>query len=51
MEDRADQERNNHSHRLGEIAARGPVDVTEEEVVDRDIPLAREFHPRRLNNQ
>jgi hypothetical protein len=46
VEYRADQERDDHSHWLREVTASGPVDVAEEEVVNRYVPLAREFHPR-----
>lgn len=45
MEYRADQECDNHSHRLGEVTPGGPVDVAEEEVMDRDVPLAGKFQP------
>lgn len=45
VEDRADQKCDEHGHRLGEVTPRGPVYVTEEEVMHWNVPLTREFHP------
>lgn len=50
MEERADQERDQHGDGLREVGAGREVDVAEEEVVDGDIPFSREFKPgKRMN--
>lgn len=45
VRDRADQECNEHGHGLREVCAGWEVDVSEEEVVDGEVPFAGEFEP------
>lgn len=46
MSDRAHEESDEHGHRGGEMGLGGEVHMAPEEVVDGDVPLAREFEPR-----
>lgn len=45
MEDSADQEGDEHGDGLREVGSSREVNVTEEEVVNGDVPFSREFQP------
>lgn len=45
MKYRAHQKRNDHGNRLRETDSGGEVDMAEKEMMNGDIPLAREFEP------
>ena len=48
MEERAYQEGNEHSNGFREVGTGWEVDMAEEEIVNRDVPLAGELEPARV---